>query len=236
MSLVNTQVIQDERQSIAYHNRHFKFQLLSHRADADFQFNIQPPNEAGFSDRYSQCLIKISYCHLSNRGDANRFGLGSQFQAVVGAAIEACESGVLLTSDIRSVNHEMIYDRDSQGGASGVMAVLQNKYGSTGVNGAFLATNTKCGASAIRGANADNVYKVNAWEFKDDRPIEDSGVLCGNPFGRQINFRLRNPDNGVQPLRLTAEDLPANVASHGASIQIELEVLMLENPRAGVVR
>jgi len=232
MSLVNTQVIQDERQSIAYHNRHFKFQLMGHRPDGDFQFTIQPPNEAGFSDRFNQCLVKISYVHLSNRGDGLRFGLGSQFQAVVGGAIEACESGVLLTSDIKSVNHEMIYDRDSQGGNQGVMCVLQNKFGSTGVNGAFLGLNTKCSVGAVRGDNDENVYRVNAWEFKDDRPIEDSGVLCGNPFGRQINFRLRNADNGVQPLRLTAEDNPGAVGCHGASIQIELEVLMLENPRA----
>ena len=229
-----------KREEIEYHNRHFKFQLMGHRPDADWEWNIQPPNEMGFSSRFNQALVKISYAHLSNRGDANRFGLGSQFQAVVGGAIEACESGVLLESDVRSATSQLVYDRDSQGGNSGVMAILQNKFGSTGVDGAFLGSNTKCSVGATRGFAAggagaqglqQNEYRVNAWEFRDDRPIEESGVLCGNPFGKPIKFSLRNVDNTTK-VRLTAEDLPANVASHGASLQIELEVLMLENPRA----
>ena len=241
MSLVNTKVIQDERQSIAYHNRHFKFILQGHRPDADWEFTIQPPNEFGFSDRFNQCLVKISYAHLSNRGDALRFGLGSQFQAVVGGAIQACESGVLLKSDLRTLNQQMAYDRGSQAGHSGVACVLNNKYGSTGVNGAFLNANTKCAVLHTRGFAAaapagiganQNDYKVNAWEFKDDRPIEESGVLCGNPFSRPIKFSLRNVDNGVEPVRLTAEDNAGAVGCHGASLNLEVEVLMLPNPRA----
>ena len=242
------------REEIEYHNRKFKYSLAGVAANGVYDFDLQPPNEFAFSDRYNQCLIKINHAYLSNRGDQVNHGLNAVF--VDGANnIEIMAAGCLLMTDIRSNNTGVI--SHNVGGANppagggvggfqqvrnGVHAVLHNKEGSAGVaGGAVFSAQLINGASEVvvgtaaagagaQGLNA-NVHRVSMWEYKDERPIEETGVLCANPFGKKTEIRLYSVDNNEEVLLTSGSNLGA-AASNGTSLTLELEILMLPNPRA----
>lgn len=225
------------RESIEYHNRKFKMVFTGTDADAGWIFHLdQPPNEFAYSDRYSQCLIQIRRAHLSNRGDTVNHGLDSQFESAGG--VELCASGVMLTTDIRCNNRRHYYVDTADATDHGVFCMLTSKFGSSGVGGNFGGIPTNCCALAARGQAAggaglqganENLHLVNAWEYEDTRPIEDAGVLCGNPFGKKFECRLKSVDTGER-VTLTSEANFNAAASAGSSLILELDVLMLPNP------
>ena len=242
------------REEIEYHNRKFKYSLAGVAANGVYDFDLQPPNEFAFSDRYNQCLIKINHAYLSNRGDQVNHGLNAVF--VDGANnIEIMAAGCLLMTDIRSNNTGVI--SHNVGGANppagggvggfqqirnGVHAVLHNKEGSAGVAGGAVfsaqvinaASEVIVGTAAAgaggAGGNA-NVHRVSMWEYKDERPIEETGVLCANPFGKKTEIRFFSVDNNEEVLLTSGSNLGV-AASNGTSLTLELEILMLPNPRA----
>ena len=240
------------REEIEYHNRKFKYSLAGVATAGVFNFDLQPPNEFAFSDRYSQCLIKINHAYLSNRGDTVNHGLDAVF--VDGANnIEIMSAGCLLMTDIRSNNTGVIsHNVGGAGGGGGVggfqqirngiHAVLHNKEGSAGVaGGAVFSAQLVNGASEVvvgtaaagagaQGLNA-NVHRVSMWEYKDERPIEETGVLCANPFGKKTEIRFFSVDNNEEVLLTSGSNLGV-AASNGTSLTLELEILMLPNPRA----
>lgn len=234
------------RESIEYHKRKFKYSLASGNADAIFTFDLQKPqNEFAFSDRYSQCLIKINHAYLSNRADAVNHGLDALFIDAAGGG-QACASGVLLMTDIRTTNSNAISqnigaqigDGMLQEVRSGIHCILHNKRGSAGVAGQFLGVNLDAASEVVVGKAAGGAggaggnatgHRVMMWEYIDDRPIEDAGVLCANPFGKTMEIRLFSMGDGTQ-VKLTSSNNINVAASNGSSLNIELEILMLPNP------
>lgn len=241
-------MMRNNREEIQYHQRKFKYSLSGDDPAANFIFDLQPPNEFAFSDRYSQCLIKINHAYLSNRGDAVNHGLDAVFMDVAGA-VELMTCGCLMMTDIRtnncqslSTNVGVIVPPVGVGGfqtaLSGIHAVLHNTAGSVGVAGDFKGAAVEAATSVTRGFAAagaagigaqQNNYTVNLWEYRDDRPIEDAGVLCSNPFGRKMNIELFSVDSGNRVLMTSLSNLGV-AASNGSSLNIELEILMLPNP------
>ena len=234
------------RESIEYHKRKFKYSLASGNADGIFTFDLQKPqNEFAFSDRYSQCLIKINHAYLSNRADAVNHGLDAIYINDAGAG-EACASGVLLMTDIRTTNSNAISqnigaqigDGMLQEVRSGIHCVLHNKRGSVGIVGQFAGQNVDAATEVIVGKGAagaglqggnQNAHRVMMWEYQDTRPIEDAGVLCANPFGKTMEIRLFSMGDGTK-VKLTSAANLGVAASNGSSLNLELEILMLPNP------
>ncbi len=228
------------RESIEYHNRKFKFVFVGVDISGNFTFHLnQPPNEFAFSDRYSQCLIQITRAYLSNRGDTVSHGLDSQFtDQATGTTEQVCAAGVMLKTDIRSNNQQLMVNTGESFQNTGIFCILNSKYGSAGVDGAFAGVDVNCAALVQRGQAAagaggkgsnDNIHLVNAWEYLDQRPIEDAGVLCGNPFGKDLLVSLVDPEGNV-PVKLTSHANFNQAASNGSSLNFEIEVLMLPNP------
>ena len=230
--------MRNRREELQYHNRKFKITLSGDSPNGEFNIaNFPPPNEFAFSDRYSQALIKINRVVLTNRGDTVNFGLDSIFINAAGA-VETCASGVMLFSDIKTNNCRHHYNNTSGATEHCVFAILHNKFGSAGEGGAFKGGVADAAAGCVRGLAAggagaqglqQNIHLVNAWEFEDSRAIEDAGVLCPNPFGRDLTFKLKSVDTGAN-VALTSESNFGVAASNGTSITIEMEILMLPNP------
>ena len=237
------------REEIGYHNRKFKYSLSGVAAGGFFLFDLQPPNEFAFSDRYSQCLIKINHAYLSNRADTVNHGLDAVFINAA-AGVELMSGGCLVMTDIKTINQGIIGDLGfpavaNVGGyqlvRNGIHAVLHNSRGSTGVRGASafsgqlingaseVVVGTAAAAAGVQGQNS-NVHRVSMWEYKDDRPIEDAGALCANPFGKKMEVRLFSANvPSVEVLLTSAANLGA-APSNGSSLNLELEILMLPNP------
>ena len=240
--------MRNRREEIEYHNRKFKYSLAGFAANGSFVFDLQPPNEFAFSDKYSQALIKINHAYLSNRGDAVNHGLDAVFLDAAGA-IEVMTGGCLLMTDIRTNNANVLSENIGPvappigvGGfqlvKSGIHAVLHNKHGSVGVQGNFAGQPVDAASEVIVGKAAAGaglqgsnqiLHRVAMWEYKDDRPIEDAGVICPNPFGKKMEIKLFSTDSGAQVLLTSSANLGV-AASNGTSLNIELEILMLPNP------
>tara|TARA_R100000700_G_scaffold39402_1_gene52121 strand:+ start:4685 stop:5440 length:756 start_codon:yes stop_codon:yes gene_type:complete len=247
-----------KREEIEYHNRRFKFNLSGKGADnqpglnagscvCKFTFKIQPPNEFAFSSRFHQALVKINRVYLSNRIDAFAFGSNSVFTTRAAAPnIRPCGAGILLVSDINTMNNSSaIANADRQ--RNSCLQVLIPNTGGMGSGAAIgLAGAGVCGGAhlvrrdAAGAGDADLVedyYTPQSWTYQDDRPIEEAGVLCGNIFSRDITFECEDPLDGARlmmdaPTAAGAVGNAVNANSKEVAINIELEVLMLENPRA----
>ena len=240
--------MRNRRENIEYHNRKFKYSLAGNAANGFFVFDLQPPNEFAFSDRYSQALIKINHAYLSNRGDGVNHGLDAVF-ADYGGAVEVMSGGCLLMTDIRTNNSNVLSENIGPaappvgvGGfqlvKSGIHAVLHNMRGSVGIQGVFAGQPVDAASEVIVGKAAagagvqgsnQNLHRVMMWEYKDDRPIEDAGVICPNPFGRKMEIKLFSTDSGEQVF-LTSSANFGVAASNGTSLNLEMEILMLPNP------
>tara|TARA_R110002020_G_scaffold435602_1_gene645783 strand:- start:1756 stop:2463 length:708 start_codon:yes stop_codon:yes gene_type:complete len=230
--------MRNRREELQYHNRKFKITISGDHPSGQFvAANFPPPNEFAFSDRYSQALVKINRVHLTNRGDTVNFGLDSMFIDTAGA-VQTCASGVMLYTDIKTNNSRHYYNNATDATEHSIFAILHNKFGSAGEGGAFKGGVADAAAGCVRGLAAggagaqglqQNIHLVNAWEFEDSRAIEDAGVLCPNPFGRDLTFKLKSVDTGAD-VALTSESNFGVAASNGTSITIEMEILMLPNP------
>jgi hypothetical protein len=234
--------MRNRREEIEYHNRRFKFHLTGVRQLGDFTFRLRPPNETAASNNFNQCLVKISKAVLTNRGDTITGGLdGCPVSGTVAASVaEDCPSGILLTTGIRCANEIHYTSFAGNPFEQGLQVVLHNKNGAAhngarAIGGGVVACAALCqrgvaaGGAGLQGSNAD-IFACNTWEYNDDRPIEEAGMLVGNPFMiGDIEFRLRNPDNGNFIFMASDTNFGA-AGGYGSSLQVELDVLMLPNP------
>lgn len=234
--------MRNRREEIDYHNRKFKLHLTGTRQLGDFTFRIQPPNETANSNNFNQCLVKISKAVLTNRGDTITGGLDAvPVSGTIAASVrQPCPTGILLTTGVRCANE--IHYTSSTGIPieQGLQVLLHNKNGAShdgaaiiggsAVNGAALCQRgVAAGGGGLQGNNAD-IFCANTWEYQDDRPIEESGILAGNIFtSGGITCNLRNSNNGNNVFMASNSNL-GNALGYGSAIQIELEVLMLPNP------
>tara|TARA_R110000751_G_scaffold12691_1_gene43513 strand:+ start:3766 stop:4479 length:714 start_codon:yes stop_codon:yes gene_type:complete len=233
--------MKDSRKQIEYYNRKYVCHFTSERVDADFDFFLNPPNEFAFNNNYNQCLIKIRKAIVSNRGDGVNFGLDAQWTDIAGAGQVVVPAGVLLFTNLKSQNSLHFASVASNPIETGIQCVLHNTGGSPSLGGNFQGIANNCASGVVRGQAAGgaglqgdnaNIHSVVAWEYHDDRSIEEAGVLCSNPFGQQFQVRLRDPVNG-DICKLTSEGNFNVAASNGSSLNLELEVLMLANPTPG---
>lgn len=234
--------MRNAREEIDYHNRKFKLHLTGVRQLADFTFRLLPPNETANSNNFSQCLVKISKAVLTNRGDTITGGLDAcPVSGTVAASVrQDCPSGILLTTGIRCPNETHYTSFTRIPIEQGLQVVLHNKNGASHngirqIGGSVVACASLCqrglaaaGAGA-QGTQAD-IFSANTWEYQDDRPIEEAGMLVGNIFTiGDLNFSLKNANNGEKVFMASATNFGA-AGGYGSSLQVELEVLMLPNP------
>ena len=222
-------MMRNRREDIEYHNRKFKVNLNLSSADGEFSIRLDPPNEFAFSDRYSQCLIKINKARAVNGGDLIAFGVDAVWWNVNLNVVESIPSGVILQSNLVSNNCLTVSDQQVRRGVSCLLtgtSCMPNVFDGLAMDGA---------SEVIRGGAAGtntNIHKVNEWLFEDNRSIEDAGILCGNPFGRDISFNFRVADGTVANDRvyLTSASNQNGAGATGSSLGVELEILMLPNP------
>ena len=224
-----------KRGDIEYHKRKFKLNLSGRDPLGDYTFEVQPPNEFAFSSRFNQCLVKISKVSLSNLGDTVAGGVDAAWGTTAAPAVLApCGAGILLRSNIATTQNAQYLEGAQQVNPKfpSVQVVIPNTGAGMPLAGAYLGA-VGLGTSWMRrdGGGLEDYWAPKFWGYQDDRPIEDSGVLCGNLFSNPINFQLINPLTEARIALVSSANL-ANVASRSNDINIELEVLMLENPRA----
>ena len=221
------------REEIQYHNRKFKVNFNLENADGQFSVRLDPPNETGFSDRYSQCLIKINKARAVNGGDLLTFGMDAVWWNVNLGVVTSIPAGVILQSNLVSNNCLTVSDQQVRRGVSclltGTSSAGVNAFGGLAMDGA-----SECIRGGAVGTDT-NVHKVNEWLFEDNRSIEDAGILCGNPFGHEVifNFRIADGAAATERVYLTSASNPNGAGHTGSGISVELEILMLPNPVAG---
>jgi len=236
--------MRNAKQDIDYYHRKFKINLSGRSTDGVYRFQLNPPNETANSNNYNQCLVKISKLFLHNQMNTAApagLGLGVGFSDLwVGVAGFIQTQGIHITTNIGTNNSHHLNDlgHETRAGYSILMPNLCSD-GSYpyALGGAIDGLVGQSLTELERGpANADrrNVYKGKIWEYKDDRAIEDAGVICGNPFGKELIIETRSPHDGVGGARGTGEllvlqDISGGVGSVNNSIGIELEILMLPN-------
>lgn len=228
----------DAKKAIDYYNRRYVLHFTSTRAEADFRFFVNPPNEYAFSNNYNQCLIKIRKAIVSNRGDQTNHGLDAQWTDLAGAGQVNNPAGVLMFSSIKSQQSIHHTSHSATPIETGVQAILHNTTHSAGISGNFRGLANECASGVVRGLAAGgaglqgenaNIHSVATWEYHDERDIESSGILCPNPFGQNFTVGFRDPVNG-NVCKLTSEGNFNVAASNGTSLNLELEILMLPNP------
>ena len=241
--------MRNAKEEIDYQKRKFVFHLCgddtsgANPGDCVFNFRIPSPNEVANSNNYNQCLIKIKSAYLNNCRD-NDGGLNSVFTEISTAAaanaVRLCAAGCYLKSDI-ATNNCLIQGTNPgvlRGGVGCILHAPDQQYkGSNAVGGIAapggssvitLGAAAGAGGAGLQGANSVSL-KTNTWMYQDHRAIEESGYLCGNPFNKEISFTLLDAAF-LERIRLQAATNLGGGGSRGASISIELEVLMLPNP------
>lgn len=85
------------------------------------------------------------------------------------------------------------------------------------------------------GAAGDNKFMIskakNGWFVDNSKTsIFDDGILCGNPFGKEVQFQVRNQFTN-QALGLCSAVAANNDVFHNAAnLKVELEIQLLPNP------
>jgi len=239
--------MRNAKEEIDYQKRKFVFHLCGtdttggNPGDCVFNFTIPSPNEVANSNNYNQCLIKIKSAYLNNCRD-NDGGLNSVFTEISTSAapnaVRLAAAGCYLKSNIASNNCfiRSATTLEQRGGVGCILHTPDQQYkGSNAVGGiaapggsSVITLGAGAGGAGLQGANSVSL-KTNTWMYQDHRAIEDSGYLCGNPFNQEISFTLLDAAF-LERIRLQAASNLGGVGSRGASISIELEVLMLPNP------
>ena len=92
---------------------------------------------------------------------------------------------------------------------------------------------TEAAVALAAGAAGDNKFQAkrskHAWCVDNSKTsIFDDGVLCGNPFGKELTFQVRTGfDNNVVALGAQNAD---GVAQNICMLRVELEIQLLPNP------
>jgi len=237
--------MRNAKEEIEYQKRKFVFHLCGDddnaNGDCEFHFRIPSPNETANSNNYNQCLIKIKSAYLNNVRD-NVTGMDSVFTPIstnaAPNAVRLTAAGCYLKSDI-ATNNCFIQGTNAGVQRGGLGCILhapdQQCKGNAAVGAIAASTGSStinlgagAGGAGLQGANSVSL-KTNTWMYQDHRAIEDSGYLCGNPFNKDITFTLL--DAGfLERIRLQAASNLGGAGGTGASMSIELEVLMLPNP------
>lgn len=227
------------KDTVDYHHRKFKLNLSGRSVNGSYTFDMDPPNEKAFSDRYNQCLVKVSRVSINNSA-SHSFGYSDIWVDTAGGAIDT--DNILLETNIASGNCLTKNDL-SPNSISRVGVVLSNSIeggsfpypSSTVVSGVNSqgAVQISDGLTATAGkTDRLNVFKGLVWKYQDDRPIEDAGILCGNIFGRPLTCSTRTTHDGagfVTGDKIVLEATAAGASPIINSLFIELEVLMLAN-------
>ena len=235
--------IDNNRQAVEYHHRKFKLNLSGSSTAGQYVFQLNPPNETANSNNYNQCLFKISKIFISNQLNtraiaAHAIGGGFSDIWVTGVGAVTNPQGILVTTNVASTNSHHINDvgADSKAGysvlmpnecAGGSFPYPQNPV-IDGITGQGVLGITRGAAVADR----LNQYSGMMWKYQDDRAIEESGVLCGNPFGKQLRIETRSPHDGNVGAAgglIFLEDIGGGANAVLNSIGLEIEILMLPN-------
>ena len=214
-------LVKSNRDLIKLKNGYYKYTFHSlyqpsgadHRGNPNdiahtFKFSMPPMNSMGFSDHYSQALIKISSVCVYNVEGLNQIFLDNTGQTIPSA-------GTFHVGIPCAHNHQ-ISDLSNQGAVGGV------------------ATATPADAP-INDPVVTKSYSVPydnvSYTYENKASIFEGGLLCGNPFGSEIDCYItapyganRNPKVGLfSQTRDTA-------ASNSTYIHLELEIQLLPNP------
>tara|TARA_R110000803_G_scaffold17684_5_gene47599 strand:+ start:3701 stop:4471 length:771 start_codon:yes stop_codon:yes gene_type:complete len=250
--------MRNAKEDIDYYNRRFKLNLSGRSTTGEYEFDFPPPNETANSNNFNQCLFKISKVFVSNQlntaapGVAPNTSLGGGFSDIwIGGVAVVNAQGILISTNIATTNNHHLNDLGEQSKA-GYSVLMPNQcdggsypYPQAGVidgYGAQAITEITRGITAAAAPNPDITLRTNTmkgmiWKYQDDRSIEDSGVICGNPFGRKLRIQTRSPHDGPVGgggigagalIHLT--DISAGANAVNNSIGLEIEVLMLPNP------
>ena len=270
-------LVKSNRDLIKLKNGYYKYTFHSlyqpsgadHRGNPNdiahtFKFSMPPMNSMGFSDHYSQALIKISSVCVYNVEGLNQIFLDNTGQTIPSA-------GTFHVGIPCAHNHQ-ISDLSNQGavrhnapthsglhvpltrgknilagmegtealdgiaeaaqlGASGYIE-YSNTYGRQAVGGVATATPADAPINDPVVTKSYSVpYDNVSYTYENKASIFEAGLLCGNPFGSEIDCYItapyganRNPKVGLfSQTRDTA-------ASNSTYIHLELEIQLLPNP------
>ena len=222
--------------------------------DFTFKFLLPPLNEMGYSDHYNQSLVKIRFAEWYNPNSIAH----NEVPCAVGGVVEV-NSKVNLHTNIPTRNQVIIHQQASVFSPSNkiisnLQTPLHYRRGHhlltnvaedgiaaediTGTNEITEIGNTEpvvVKDSVGEGAAGDNKFMIskakNGWFVDNSKTsIFDDGVLCGNPFGKEVQFQVRNQFTN-QALGLCSAVAAKNDVNHNAAnLKVELEIQLLPNP------
>ena len=223
-----------------------------------FKFSMPPMNSMGFSDHYSQALIKISSVCVYNVEGLNQIFLDNTGQTIPSAgtfhvgipcAHNHQISDLVTTGVVRhnAPTHSGLHVALTRGknilagmegtaeqaqiGASGYIE-YSNTYGRQAVGG--VATLTPADTT-INPAVVSKSYSVPydnvSYTYENKASIFEAGLLCGNPFGSEIDCYITAPygANNNPKVGLFSQTRDTS-ASNSTYIHLELEIQLLPNP------
>ncbi len=242
--------MRNARQEIDYHNRKFKLNCSARSATGEYVFHFPVPSSVGFDNNYNQALIKFHKVIIHNAPSVGK-GFDDVWTLKTGGTIDT--DNILLTTDIPCRNcittNNIVFTGSQShhthysvvipiGDKSGTYTFASNDQigGVRAQGGSVIERGVDVGSDpAVADGERRNYQKSLVWECQDDRPIEQAGLLVGNPFGRQINLRtcVIQDGNGRafgSGVKLTSmEGVRQGVADINC-LCCEVEILLLPNP------
>tara|TARA_R110000751_G_scaffold8105_6_gene32713 strand:+ start:2221 stop:2991 length:771 start_codon:yes stop_codon:yes gene_type:complete len=245
--------VRNAREIVEYYNRKFILDVNGSlgaggdEANNEIIVNIPPLNETAFSGNYSQCLVRIKELSIALSLDPAADLYGKQANAVFvwddagTTTIASADVGVMIKTDIpcRNTQHLLaelprpnfgmtqfhqscpITTQPTYQRHSIVFDGLQTRG----------TTNLMINPDIKAAGNEEHSFSKSphSFEYCAHDSIESAGLLCANPFGRRVSFKLVDAFNNV-PLYLAGGRDITDAAGQGTALRIRLEVLMLENP------
>jgi len=237
-------------------NRYFKYEcsgLFANNAgelDANktLRFRLPPLSEIGFSNNFSQCLVKIRRVIVGDRGFYNP--VWAQGTGVVN--YETVPAGITVQTNIPCRNFGSV-----RGDIAPMAEVVDQRFGQCFVpkwvdgvivddtalafNAELPALQTSAGAKkqivgingAVAGAGAgtpavpNQIVRGNGYYcMEDESSIFETGMLCGVPFGNTLEVKFKE---NYANLTIGLVDYTDTQTFIGG-VTIVLEFLMLPNP------
>jgi hypothetical protein len=238
--------MRNAKETIDYYNRKFVINITGRINDVSgiMEFTIPPPNETGFSNNFNQCLMRIKEIIIGNDTPALADQVNPVFVQKNGGGTISGSCGIIVRTNIPSRQVKSVSDSyvvaafgefHDQSFHQLVSPECKQTYigSATAVDGRIIRGSKQVYQIPVVAAAAGTEHlideSVNFFYYKDDSSFDDAAVLCGTPFGQQLELTLRDAISGVT-LGGLASGINILNGRNTTQVSLKLEILMLPNP------
>lgn len=218
-------------------------------ANKTLRFTLPPLSSIGFSNNYNQCLVKIRKVIVGDNGNFNPVWANG----TAALNFNTCAAGIIVQTNIPCRNFGAVRTNNNFIGEANLdqrfgatfAPTFENGVIVSGVNQTFNGElpnlQTCAGAKKqiriINGlaaagddggiAGGNKIERSNGFFIMEDTTsIFDTGMLCGVPFGNQLEVSFKEPFENVKLGLVDYSDTTTFIGG----VSIVFEFLMLPNP------